>query len=362
MKKATKGTIVFRAVYFSLLAAALAAITAGLIYLWQFLADYEATLPEKLADEFVWRLNSGIYSDIYDNVRFEETIFESREAVETVLKERLEGEFSYSKLQRESTEEEQVYKIKCGGEQVAVLILGHSGEVSPFGFPVYEQKTVETFEISPRSVTVTALNSYEVFVNGTKLDDSFIVKQSEPVEQAGFFHGYLEDVPYYVTYTVEGLLLEPETEVFDSDGTLLSADESGVYGFREKNDQELIQMGLDFSKLYTEYIANDVSFNTVSAYIPEHLPLYEDLYYYEGNFYSWHSGYEFTDEWAGELYFYGENCISVRSKYNHTIYYTEEKTFPIDNTVYFAKADGEWKVTDVVMNFGSDSDAVVIGG
>ena len=361
-RKITKGTKAFRITYFSLVFLIIAAIAAALIYLWNFLADYEAALPEKLADEFVWRLNSGVYDEIYQNITFEETVFESRETLENTVKSRLDGEFTYTKLQKESTEESPVYKIKCDGEQVAVLRLKQSGEKSGFGFPIYEQASVEPFGLATHSVTVKALNTYSVSINGVKLNQSYIKEKSEPLPQAEFFHGYLENPPYYVTYEADGLLLAPEITVADGQGNPVSPDKSGVYALTEAKDEELIQMGLDFSKLYTKFIANDASFNSVAAYIPKELPLYEDLYYYEGNFYSWHNDYDFSDEWAGELYYYGDNCISVRAKYNHTIYYTETTTFPVDNTVYFVNIDGEWKVTDVVMNFSSDDNAVIIVG
>lgn len=127
--------------------------------------------------------------------------------------------------------------------------------------------------------------------------------ETAEIPEAAEFGEYLTSAPQMDSYAVTGLMYPPEVEFSDGSGKPLETlrDENGAYrcGLPVTDSaaaEQAKEFALEFSKLYSKYIANDVYFSSISGYIPQGTELYSNLSTYEGQFYTYHSGYDFTEE------------------------------------------------------------------
>ena len=72
---------------------------------------------------------------------------------------------------------------------------------------------------------------------------------------------------------------------------------------------------------------------------------------YEGQFYTYHSGYDFTEEQVRRVTQYSADCFAVRVSYVHNVFYGGETySYPADNTIYAVNTEAGWKAAGLTMN------------
>lgn len=351
------GSVVFYVIYFLLLAAALSAIVIGLGELWGFLKSYEASQIYHVTDEIADALNSGDLSLLYGGVEGEISPYENDELLHKQLSERYTGEFTLAKNIKKSAKGAPVYTISCGGEPCAFLSLRVRGKDPQYGLELYAADSVSgVFPETDVSVTVTLPTGCSARINGTDILAGTPCENA-PIEEAENFGTRLLQQPEMLTYTIDGLMYEPTVEIFAADGSAMAVERSGsAYScglpvLDKAAADDAAQFALEFSQLYSCYIANDVYFAAVSRDIPEDTRLYTDLKTYEGQFYTYHTGYDFTNEQITRVTQYSAECFAVRVSYDHNVYYSGETfTYPADNTVFVVKAEDGWQAVSLVMN------------
>ena len=117
----------------------------------------------------------------------------------------------------------------------------------------------------------------------------------------------------------------------------------------------LSELALNFAKSYSKYVVNDGSLSAAAEFLAPDMPFYAELKGYENFWHNWHTDYAFLDTEVGDPIFYGENCVSVKVKYDHVLYGVSssdsgELHSPADYTVYLVKIGDEWKVTELTLN------------
>lgn len=352
-KPAGTGTVVFRAIYISVTALAVAAVVAGLFVLWDFLAEYEQLLPEKVVESVLAGLEQGETASVYESAGFTPNPYEDDSAAREYVAGLFKGELSYSKDVKLSTDEAPVYAVKCGGKRVCSLTLEQTGEKSGWGFPRYRAAGFSGVEIPTGSITITAPDSAELRINGVLLRE--LPESSEQVRECEHFYGYIDRIPEIVQYTVEGFAGQPEVTATSGEGAYRREQSGSEYRFTRnvgEIPQELSELAVKVSQTYSKYISADAAFSAVAAYVPEDVPLYENIRTYEAKFYTPHSDYDFLDVQVSDFRRYTEECVSLRVTYTQRIYagYLGDFDFPTDNTIYLAKNGEEWVATDIVMN------------
>lgn len=353
-KRAGTGTVVFRAIYISVTALAVAAVVVGLFVLWDFLAEYEQLLPEKVVEGVLAGLEQGETASVYESAGFTPNPYEDDSAAREYVAGLFKGELSYSKDVKLSTDEAPVYAVKCGGKRVCSLALEQTGEKSGWGFPRYRAAGFSGVEIPTGSITITAPDSVELRINGVLLQE--LPESSEQVRECEHFYGYIDRIPEILQYTVEGFVEQPEVTATSADGGTYRMEQSGSEYCFTRNvgeiPQEHSELAVKVSQTYSKYISADAAFSAVAAYVPEDVPLYENIRTYEAKFYTLHSDYDFLDVQVSDYRRYTGECVSLRVTYTQRIYagYLGDFDFPTDNTIYLAKNGEEWVATDIVMN------------
>lgn len=312
------GTVVFYSIYFVLLAAALSAAVVGLGKLWEFLQHYEACQVYHTIDAVAEELNSGKLDLLYSGIESDISPYEGEGAARRQLSERFTGEFTLKKNIKESTKENPVYTVLCGGEPAAFARLAQTGADELYGFEIYGVERVYGVQlVQNESVRLSLPTGCTAKINGVELS-SWSEHETAEIPEAAEFGEYLTSAPQMDSYAVTGLMYPPEVE---------------------------------FSELYSKYIANDVYFSSISGYIPQDTELYSNLSTYEGQFYTYHSGYDFTEEQVRRVTQYSADCFAVRVSYVHNVYYGGETySYPADNTIYAVNTESGWKAAGLTMN------------
>lgn len=353
--RTSRGTIVFRAVYISLTALAVAAVVVGLFVLWDFLAEYENYLPEKTVENILAEgPEQGDTSPVYESADFTPNKYEDDSAAREYVAGLFKGELTYTKDVKLSTEDTPVYAVKCDGKRVCSLTLTKTGEQSGWGFPLYRGVGYSGVEIPTSDITIIAPDNAEIRINGIPMRE--LPVKSETVAECEHFYGYIDSIPGMAGYTVSGFTQPPEVTAFRADGSELRQELNGTeYRFTldgGEPPQELSELAVTVSETYSKFISADASFDAVAKYVPEDVPLYENIRTYESKFYTPHTDYDFLDVKVSDYRRYAEDCVSLRVTYTQRIYsgWYGDFDFATDNTIYLAKSGEGWLATDIVMN------------
>lgn len=356
-QRSRTGTVVFYSIYFVLLAAVLSAAVIGLGQLWQFLSHYEASQIYHVTDALEEQLDSGDHSLLYAAADGDISPYENEEMLHRQIDERFTGDFSLRKNIKKSTKDAPVYTVMCGDDAVAFLTLKQSGKDALYDLALYSPDSITGISaVKNERVTLSYPDGITPYINGKALLSGTALS-SEPIAEAEGFGEYLADIPETHTCTIDGLMYQPQVEFRDGSGNVMPMENTGnsyVCSYPAASGDladEAAQFAMGFSQLYSRYIANDAYFSSLSGYIPEDSKLYSDLRTYEGQFYTYHTSYDFTEEKVVRTTQYSDSCFAVRVSYVHNVYsYGETFSYPADNTVLVVNTDAGMKVVALTMN------------
>ena len=183
------GTVVFYSIYFVLLAAALSAAVVGLGKLWEFLQHYEACQVYHTIDAVAEELNSGKLDLLYSGIESDISPYEGEGAARRQLSERFTGEFTLKKNIKESTKENPVYTVLCGGEPAAFARLAQTGADELYGFEIYGVERVYGVQlVQNESVRLSLPTGCTAKINGVELS-SWSEHETAEIPEAGITNG-----------------------------------------------------------------------------------------------------------------------------------------------------------------------------
>ena len=214
---------------------AIAFLTAaffGLKWFWGYMEGYEASRPHIAIDAYMAKLDKE-YIISHSN-EFMSTVdfnIQDQETCRNIVLEALEGEISYARKASECTEDRQVYVVRCGKTVVGSFTIETTAE-DEYGFKPWTLRE-EQYDLSwlmgTETVTVSAPEGYSVYVNGVKLDESYIISsEATDYEVYGdLYESY--DLPRFTLNTYKAgpfLGLTCQAEVYDPAGKPFVYDES----------------------------------------------------------------------------------------------------------------------------------------
>lgn len=223
------GFALFMALY------AIAFLTAaffGLKWFWNCMEAYEASRPHIAIDAYMAKLDKEYIishsNEFMDTVDFH---IQDEATCREIVLEALEGEISYARKASQCTEDKQVFVVRCGKTVVGTFAIETTAE-DAYGFKPWtflEESYDLSWLMGNETVTVSAPEGYSVYVNGVKLDESYIT-ESVTTEYEVYDDLYEKyDLPRFTlnTYQVGPFLgLTCEAEVYDPEGRPFVYDDS----------------------------------------------------------------------------------------------------------------------------------------
>jgi len=251
------------------------------------------------------------------------------------------------------------YDITADGSTVAKVTLSKSGSgwaVSGLDISGYLPDTM--------TITVDAPTGSTVTVNGTTLDASYITSTRVP-EIFDNVVRFIESPPQYDTYTLSGLISEPQITVTGASGKSLDITKTdNSYVASEPADSQFIASVED--RVYESIDNYATYFIHMSFSLANYIVYGSELYSYifgsdtidpiDTNLYNWEyiDSYEFAERSASNYIKYTDDCFTVDVKYALDMYFTDptftDNNQKMDATWIFViePLDGSWCIGDII--------------
>ena len=250
------------------------------------------------------------------------------------------------------------YIVRCGATKVATFTL--CNKAPDADIPQWELGTVDVFYSAQLSVTVMVPPDYTVFINGSALDDSYVIRTTATKAEDFLpdqVHGYrLNEM------VVHDLLIEPEVKILDPQGNPVETEydsETRCYrvnvGSPEITDEHSQNL-VDAAQTYCKYMIGDASRNALRNYFDSNSEIYKTITQ-NTTWMQSYASYKLDPAEITDYYRYNDEYYSARvsmsmkvTRKNGTV-----KEYNLDNTFFFKKTDDQWLVWDMINSNPQDS-------
>ena len=197
----------FYKIFFSVLMLAVCAVGVGLWMLNGVLEEYESVQPKNVADEIFAKYYASHDFDTLAAKCATENPFASAADVASFLHEKYDGA-EMTCTSGAAQGEAPTYIVKVNDYKISSFTLKESAERSKHGWVKYEEGDFVLY-YDTAEVTVTAPETYKVFVNSVELGEAQVTQKDIPGEGDELLPQGVEGVKY-TKYTVKGLIKTPE--------------------------------------------------------------------------------------------------------------------------------------------------------
>lgn len=323
----------------------------ALIYLWNYLAAYEETIPTAPIDDFLHLLDKGSYSEAMAVGKIEPDYFGGTDSFAKYVDEAFDSGKSYAKAsyRKASAENEDgsvVYSVYNGENRVCKVTVKKTDEMNSFDMNYYRVVAVEFTALE--NITVTVPNEAVLTVNGKIVDKS----NGEEKTVTEYFGGIDQaKCPKIRSYVLSGYVLYPEIAVTDADGVVCTSLEGNEYDLRfvrsidQSATDEYTELTTIASKSYAGYVTCNVSKYTLLGHILKGTTFYKEMQEYENKWYGYNRmSYENVkvfniNEFDGE-HFTAE--ITMTQKVSRA---TGKVSYDLHYIAAFINSNGKWYMT-----------------
>ncbi len=370
-KKKTRSFPYFYTVLALLVVVGACFVAYGLNLLKAWMADYESTQPKYVAE----KLFNEVFADPDFDALLEKqgyTVCEAetkQDLINYVKAQVGDGEITYQQAGSGVSKDLLKYVVSAGGKPFAQFTVVKSDAVTEYGNPLYMPGEYEIYyKVETTSVTVTAPSDATVYVNGYKLDGSYVVS-TEDTESCGHMPGKVlkndDDTQgiKFSTYVYEGLLFDTDNiTVTDKYGNPcpMTRDENGVFladiNYNEELKAQHAENAVFFAEEYAKYAMRKGNFNKFKGTLDAESEIYEKIRTLEYYWVHESTGYEIIDQEAYDFYEYADGVFSCRVKITWHSWRTGKPDYYdyIDMTLYYRLADGQWVIYDMQNHSGFD--------
>lgn len=258
---------------------------------------------------------SGVTIDYWTDLWYDQSPndLDIRDQVYAYMAERFSPDAVKAYKAEGFTQEEPVYVLKNGGESLARIAL--SG--SELEWAVSDVKLL--FE-GTYSASVTVPGKCKVSCNGQQLSKEYR-RKTESLMTYKLLDGQLEKPVTWYSYTVDGLLLEPDLSVTPPEGySLLPCGDNGYLLRVDGDNSAYTEQSVQFVKTDLEYYMNGAggSVYRVLGMLREGTQAYDETRKTRESL-RWSTRYSNIDTsktYAGDVIYWAKNCFSVDVTYD----------------------------------------------
>ncbi len=340
-------------------------IAAALIVLWNFLAAFEKSQPDRLVKEIVTGLNSDKTEYITDSVEGFLSEFETGDKIKNdIIGELSDGEWTYIKRMDIYTNENPVYQLNRDGKNSGTVTLKQSDKKGSFNMAEYEIDDVDIVMPDTSDYTITVPEGAAVTVNDIELSDSYISQKDAECPDLANLED-ITDVPGMTVYTVKGLVKEADIKAV---GSVHKEELDIAHREQEKTDEGVVCNNITFSfennkelvadqterikeisKAYSLFANHAIGLGELSKYIIPSSPAYKYMKMVADNN-IWSIGRTEGDISGFEILncqVYSEECFSCEVKFNYVVQTVIKKEeFPTYVKYVFVKKDDGYYMAD----------------
>lgn len=305
------------------------------ISLWRYLRSSQAEMDRQAAEQAyekalfqapqlafeAWQseLTADYWTDLWYAAAPND--LDERESVRRVMAERFAPDVIKAYKTAGFTNETPVYVLKNGEDSLARITLTGS-ELN------WNVSEVELLIEGAFSASVTVADNCHVYCNGREIGEEY-AEAAESLFHYKLLEDRLEGAVTWVTYRVEGLLLEPELTVEAPEGYRAIPTKEGDYLLSLTGDTSAYtDKAVNFVRSYLYYYmsggANTLNnMNSVLSHLTYGTQAYQDIRdtYYGVVWNTVYSGIDTSNTTAGDVVVWADNCFSVDVTYdaNYTL-------------------------------------------
>ncbi|MGN0160858.1 MAG: hypothetical protein ACI4AQ_05680 [Lachnospiraceae bacterium] len=346
-KRKISGFVIFLLVYSVIL---IGVIGAGLGYVWNLLIDYEAGMSDVNMERYLTEFDAEHIGGTFDKYPAETSVYETSDVMKAWFENQVaESDVSFEKLTGQYTNATPVYEVYAGEKKIARVELSEVGK-NGHGFPVWEMSGVsfDGYMDILDAVNIKVPLNAQVQINGIPVKPEDL-KETEEVDLAGAAGDYVEQIPGYNIYEIEGLHFEPVISVLGDNIVEVEDAQYAVcydYGTDEALLNEVRGRITQMAHAYGTYIINKGSLSDATGFmVGKARQVLSDI---PGTgFYLWNEEYtyDFQKDEITDFVRYGEDCFSCEvSYYLHVSYRGGSRNIGYDTKLqcFFVKNKGNW--------------------
>jgi len=234
----------------------------GLDWFWGYMEDYELSQPKYAIENYMEQLtNETLYQGAAAQIAQLDGNLVTKEQCHAMIDQAVSGGITYAKNNKTSTSERHVYMLLSDGKTIGTVVT-QPGEPNESGFRVWSA-TEESFDFSflmGSGSSITVPHNFTVSVNGTALDESYIIQSNIPYECLEVFYGELDDLPYMITYQTPAVWGDQALLVTDDSGKTVTIDdpadnESFLYNCSQEESSRLETFSKEFIQQYMTFVS-----------------------------------------------------------------------------------------------------------
>lgn len=348
----------FYRIYFGVMALCCIALVFGLITLRGVMVEYEQTRPVHSAEEVLNLISQRSWSEIYVHDESARRLkHETPEQYAQYMNDLTQNKSFTLKSVLSINDDEQKYNVLMDGQKFAELTLEPSGETTAHDFRHWQLKSIATTAFDANEYTVTAPADSAVQVNGQTLTQADIIESSIATEADGNLPEGMT-APTLVKYGVYMSFGAPESvTVTDKNGRaqeLTQPDERSwscglAYddSIKAQVESEVVKWG----RRLAAYTTGDYSKSDLSRACINPSPARTYIRNMENQWAASHDGYDFQNIRTYDYYIYSDSCFSCKISFDYIVHYKQQdKLYPTNYTLYFAKDGGQFKLYSFTMD------------
>lgn len=344
----------------------LAAIAIGSVWylLYDFLIAYEAAQPIHTMEAVMPMFTEGRAEDILSYTIADYSESKKDEVIESVSQRIAGKEIIFGKKFGEYSDEVPAYSIRDEEGEICVVYLKAKAERAKYDSKIWELDRIENLVHVLDPIDIIAPENYIVEVNGTQVDDSYMVS-SEMIEEVKSIEEYdlistYTDFPSIVSYHMEEFYVEPVVTCYTPDGAVElepnvdAPDRTYQYEsvYYETIDEDMAQEIKDFSHKYVNYVTRDEEAAEVLKYVLPKTVTYERLEKIE-KMNKWtpkHKTVQFSDMEIYDYRTYSDCFFTCKNHFTYMIpYRMGDSEYETDLTFYYLLVDGKWKIVEMLI-------------
>lgn len=210
----------------------------GLLMVWTYAEEYEYTRPHHALDSYMEMINRDRWDDaMAEAVAAMPHETQSDEEIKAFIQDKLSS--GITAVRKGGGADTSVYSLRCNGREIGTVTINEDTSYrsridttqkpwSLLQWRLYPWKVAgETFDFNAlyNSVEVTVPSDYQVFVNGVRLGEEYIVERNIPFDNyQKIYYQFRSSLPTKVRYRFDHVIGEAKTEIRDADGNPVTID------------------------------------------------------------------------------------------------------------------------------------------
>ncbi len=350
MIKTKEKKSIFWPVILSACAVFLLLLGVGLWVLWDFLEDYQETLPQTVAAPMADAVKTSDGAALLPYCGELPAALSNEEKLSVYLRQRLQNHTVDVYMDESFETERPVYAVAANGEPVALVTLKRTEQKSKYGFNVLEIDSVAL--CSDTVYTVTAPKGVELLLDGAPLPPSY-VKTETPIEH---FAGLQDNIPQSVAAVSSGFAYLDEVTARNPWGGQAETLWDGNKKYAEvvcRPTQEtcklLGELALGFVRDYAHFVSErEAPRDVLLGRMYPGTRLWKDVWSYDNTWGMVSKSEQYDNEKVEDFRQYAPEEYSCVVSMDYTVtYWGNEKNLPLSYTCFITNRGGLIRIVDL---------------